>query len=184
MSTIKTNAIQTTAGKPILNSTGSILQVVQTIKQDTFTTSSQSYTNVTGLSATITPSSTSSKILINCYLTTTNGSQVGNYLLVTRNGSTISGSLSTSGTLNTTSSAVQSSSGFIVQSGTTYTVVPLTLQYLDSPASTSAQTYQVQTRTGSTGSVLVNYQGGNSTANNNPDFGYYISSITLLEVSA
>jgi hypothetical protein len=40
MSTIKTNAIQTVAGKPILNSTGSILQVVQTVKTDTFSTTS------------------------------------------------------------------------------------------------------------------------------------------------
>jgi hypothetical protein len=65
MSTIKTNAITTVAGKPILNSTGSILQVVQTVKSDTFSNSTKgSYVAVTGLSATITPTSTTSKILV------------------------------------------------------------------------------------------------------------------------
>jgi hypothetical protein len=64
MSTIKTNAIQTVAGKPILNSTGSILQVVRTIKTDTFSLANNTFTDVTGLSATITPSSTSNNILI------------------------------------------------------------------------------------------------------------------------
>ena len=43
---------------------GKVLQVVQTAKTDTFTTTSTSYVDVTGLSASITPSSTSSKILI------------------------------------------------------------------------------------------------------------------------
>ena len=184
MSTIKTNAIQTTAGKPILNSTGSILQVAQTILNTNFSTTSQSYTDVTGLSVTITPSSTSSKILILAYLTATNTGQNGSFMIVTRNGSTMSGSLSTAGALNTTTGAVQSSFGFINQSGTTYTVVPMQLHYLDSPASTSAQTYQVRTRTGSANSVLVNHQGSNSNSNNNPDFGNYVSSITAIEVSA
>ena len=64
MSTLKTNAIQTVAGKPILNSTGSILQVVQTIKTDTFAGSTNSWIDVTGLNASITPSSTSNRILI------------------------------------------------------------------------------------------------------------------------
>ena len=47
MSTIKTNAITTVAGKPILNSTGSILQVVTTNKTDVFTTTSATMTDVT-----------------------------------------------------------------------------------------------------------------------------------------
>jgi hypothetical protein len=43
---------------------GGILQVVSTTKTDTFTTSSETYTDITGLTASITPSSTSSKILV------------------------------------------------------------------------------------------------------------------------
>jgi hypothetical protein len=43
---------------------GKILQVVSTTKTDVFTTSSGSFTDITGLSVSITPSSTSSKVLI------------------------------------------------------------------------------------------------------------------------
>ena len=43
---------------------GRVLQVVTTTKTDTFTTTSSSLTDITGLSASITPASTSNKILI------------------------------------------------------------------------------------------------------------------------
>ena len=43
---------------------GHVLQVVSTTKTDFFSTTSTTYVDVTGLSATITPSSTSSKILV------------------------------------------------------------------------------------------------------------------------
>lgn len=45
-----------------------ILQVVSTTKTDTFSTTSNSFTDITGLSASITPESTSSKLLISCNL--------------------------------------------------------------------------------------------------------------------
>ena len=157
---------------------GSVLQVVSATKTDTFSTASTSYTNVTGLSVSITPSSVSSKIMIFAYLTTTNTGQNGSFLRVDRDGSSISNSLSSLGTLDGTGANVRSSSGFIVQSGTQYTVVPLTLQYLDSPSATSSLTYQVKCRTGSAQTVLVN---GNPSGTN-PDFGYYVSSITVMEI--
>ena len=43
---------------------GGIIQTVQTVKTNGFTTTSQSYTDITGLSATITPKFNTSKILI------------------------------------------------------------------------------------------------------------------------
>jgi len=43
---------------------GKVLQVVSVTKVDTFTTTSSSYVDVTGLAATITPSSTGSKVLV------------------------------------------------------------------------------------------------------------------------
>ena len=45
--------------------TGKILQVVQAVKTDVFTSNSTTYTDITGLNLAITPSSTSSKILVN-----------------------------------------------------------------------------------------------------------------------
>jgi hypothetical protein len=53
------------SGKTIAGiTTGKILQVLSTIKTDTFTVASATYTAVTGLNVTITPSSASSKILV------------------------------------------------------------------------------------------------------------------------
>ena len=43
---------------------GSVVQVVQTVKTDTFGTASTSFVDITGLSVSITPSSTSNKILV------------------------------------------------------------------------------------------------------------------------
>ena len=66
MSILKTNQIQTTAGKPILHSTGGIIQVVSTYYGDRFTTSNMSWTDISGFNVTITPSSSSNKIYLMC----------------------------------------------------------------------------------------------------------------------
>jgi len=66
MSTVKTNTIQTTAGKTILQSTGSILQVNQaydTARRDVSVTGGVAY-DWTALSVTTNRVSTSSKLLI------------------------------------------------------------------------------------------------------------------------
>jgi hypothetical protein len=110
-----------TTGTP---QSGGVIQVVQgkiTVKT---TSSSTSYVS-SGLTATITPRFSTSKILVlistNCY--STSGTQPS--LTIYRNGSNI---LGTSGF---TDAYVQSSAF----------VAPMSGIYLDSPASTSAQTY-------------------------------------------
>ena len=47
---------------------GKILQVVSTLKTDTFSTTNSSFTDITGLSVAITPTSASSKVLVVCQL--------------------------------------------------------------------------------------------------------------------
>jgi hypothetical protein len=64
MSTIKTNAIQTVAGKPILNSTGSILQVIHTEYTTATALGCAALTDISGFSATITPSSNTNRVLV------------------------------------------------------------------------------------------------------------------------
>jgi hypothetical protein len=69
MSILLTNQVQSLAGKKILGITGSILQVVSTTITSTFTTTSIISTSgggaaVTGLSAAITPTSSTNKILV------------------------------------------------------------------------------------------------------------------------
>ena len=69
-SIIKVDQIQTAAGgTPTaadlgINTTGSVLQVVQAVKDDTFSSTSTSWTDITSLSVSITPISTSSKIML------------------------------------------------------------------------------------------------------------------------
>ena len=59
MSTLRVDSLQgQTAG-----TNRYVVQVVSTTKTDTFSTTSESYTDITGLSATITPSSSQNKIL-------------------------------------------------------------------------------------------------------------------------
>ena len=81
MSRLITNAIRSTSasadaitfdnsGKPAFpnGGAGKILQVVQTVKNDVFSSNSTSYADVTGMSAAITPSSTSNKVKVTVVL--------------------------------------------------------------------------------------------------------------------
>jgi hypothetical protein len=175
MSTLRTNAIQTTAGKPILNSTGSILQVVSTTKTDVFTTTSLTMVDVTGLNASITPSSSSSKILV-CY--SVHLGQTGQHYLmagdITRNGTQIA-IADAAGSRSRFTFGTQDNGA--VHGGTDN----YSGQYLDSPASTAALTYQIRIRAESPQTVWVNR--GNEADGDSSVSQRLISMITLLEVS-
>ena len=64
MSTLKVNEVQNTSGNFDVTGVGKILQVISTTKTDSFSTNSNSYVDITGLSATITPQSGTK-----CYVT-------------------------------------------------------------------------------------------------------------------
>jgi hypothetical protein len=174
MSTIKTNAIQTTAGKPILNSTGSILQVNQTVKTDVFSTTSTTYTDVTGLSVSITPSSTSNKILV-----------IGHMSL----GVSTVDRYATFGKLlrNSTDIYIADAAGsrdrgtFSYQQGGFEGPLSLHFCYLDSPATTSSTTYKVQIRAESPQTAYINR--GLEADGDNSITPRTVSSITVMEIS-
>ena len=63
MSELRTNRIVPRDGLPS-GSAGGIIQVKSTTKTDTFTTNSTSFTDITGLSVTITPTRSDNKILV------------------------------------------------------------------------------------------------------------------------
>lgn len=117
-------------------STGKILQVVSTFFQGDFSTSSTSFVDATGHSVTITPSSSSSKILVlyDAYIfhATAGGTRVINLV---RNSTTIN----------------QPSSGTLPASAQTYLSAyengRTGFHHLDSPATTSAVTYKIQVKT-------------------------------------
>jgi hypothetical protein len=181
MSIIKTNAIQTTAGKPILNSTGSILQVVQTVKTDTWgqaTANGTTWYPITGFTAAITPTSNSNKILVqgNLHLSTGYWEVQGK---LTRNGSDVSGALGAArGVRSLCTFADNTYSG----GNSGYNWYNVTFQYLDSPASTSAQTYGISLNSYSTRTIGVNYNAYTDT-NEEDYYGQPISTITLMEIS-
>ena len=114
-------------------STGKVLQVVSTYKTDTFTTTSASWTDLTGMSVSITPSSTSSKILVSVVLHV--GHSGGTYYIrLHRNGSTI-GEPDGASTRPTASIGGEAVGQYNIRTHAT--------QYLDSPNSTSALTYKL-----------------------------------------
>jgi len=71
-------------------SAGSVVQVVQTTKTDTFTTTTTDYVDVTGLSVAITPTSSSNKILFiyNLSVGGANGADVNHVIIQMLRGST------------------------------------------------------------------------------------------------
>jgi hypothetical protein len=172
MSTIKTNAIQTVAGKPILNSTGSILQVVQTAKTDTFSgVANGTALLVTGLSASITPSSTSSKIwIIGHIMYGSTGTTYGGWFR--RNGVDI-------GLGDASGSKQRVSMGMALSSDTNQSNTFI-YSYLDSPGTTSSVTYQFYAINDNGLSLLIN-RSVNDQDNTTGKRG--ISTVTLLEVS-
>jgi hypothetical protein len=175
MSTLRANQIQTVAGKPIVNSTGSILQVVQSIDTTDRTLSSGGVWTDTGHSLAITPSSSSNKILVQCVFDCriTNGGStsffenVGAFAIV-RNSTRLQEKECGMDITNST-----------VARGWQNNVI---LQYLDSPATTSATTYKTQFILGSTSFRIFLNQNllyGSSLTEAN-----CFSTITLYEVSA
>lgn len=143
------NITSGTLGKPRLP-TGSVLQVVQgTLAGGVATTSSSFVT--TGLAATITPTASSSKILVLVNLSNnrTSGSNIGSYFTVYRGATNIAGS--GSGNLQNLQNMYQVSAGEVQ--------MPCAMTILDSPATTSATTYTVYfaTEAGKGGTTNVNW---------------------------
>jgi len=182
MSTLKTNAITTVAGKPILNSTGSILQVVQTIKTDTFGGSVNGWLNVTGMNASITPSNSSNRILIMITL-----GAVGNGDSTTTPHTTSFRLLSNGSTLDSTYGNVDGSrprGNFRTSTGYNFDHCnSYSYQVLDSPGSTSLLTYQLQMWPQGGAAAFINREKQGSDINDTVRT-RTSSTILLLEVSA
>ena len=145
---------------------GSVLQVVSTTKTTVFSTTSSSMVDVTGFSATITPSSTSSKILVIASFVAGNNSSTGSIQFNLLRNSTDIGKSTGSATQNSTLEIFTNSTG----SGDSNS-----LTFLDSPSTTSSTTYKIQMRlpyggTGYVGRIAAGDQGSSST-------------ITLIEVA-
>jgi hypothetical protein len=178
-STMRFDKWENSLGQPY----GTVLQVVQGVKTDTFTMSSSTFTTVTGLSATITPKYANSKILVTVNLNATSDSNRAAEGRIVRDSTPIfvgdaSGSRSRSSFFF---GAYVSASGTSMPNSISSNV---SANVLDNPATTSAITYAVQVRRlnlqAADATVYVNRTNANS---DNSDHGVYASSITLMEIA-
>lgn len=159
---------------------GSVLQVVQTVKTDTYNVSNTtSYTEITGLNATITPISTSSKIFVLVHMgiaCATDGAARSAAFRLYRNGSEVTAAKGNSAgnrigswfRVSNVADANHNSGAFA--------------SYLDSPSSTSALTYSVYVDVENGITFYLNQARGD--LNDADAYGTRtISTVTLMEIS-
>jgi len=173
IATLDSTGLTMAAGKTIVGSgVGKVLQVLQAHKTDAFSTASSSFTDITGLSVSITPSSTSSKILITWKCAV--AGNVNNHadLRLMRNATAIDVG-GAAGNRTPTTAGNYSGSNFMMTAGGVY---------LDSPSSTSSTTYKLQLRT-NTGNAIVRIN-SNYDYNDASSTPVTASSIIVMEVAA
>ena len=178
MSQLKVNSIIPVSGVPT-GGGGGIIQVKQTVKTDSFSSSgTTSFVDVPNLNVTITPTSTSSKILVLYDLNW--ATEEGHVDCRLMRGSTMIKVGDADG--NRTRATGHWHDGGD-QSGDKYDIVQTSGTFLDSPATTSSVTYKMMVGTPNSSSynVMVNRSGHD---NNSTWEGRTASSITLMEVSA
>lgn len=182
MSTLKTNTIQAATGTTVSVANGHTFappgHVIQVVSSTLTSAASGTGTSVvdTGLTATITPTSTSSKILINGYITVGTSSFYVYCYLVRGSTQIFKGDTASSRPTPTVANTQHMGGNDI------YNFDALPLNFLDSPNTTSATTYKIQIR---------NYTGAqswyvNRTHSDRDNSGYEprgTSVMTLMEIA-
>jgi hypothetical protein len=172
LQTFTAGQVLTAAQMNTLQSYVGVVQVQSTAKTDTFTMSSATFADVTGLSVTITPTSASNKVLVSAVMMA--GMDTGNtawFARLLRDSTTIGVGDAAS---NRKLVSVASFSG-AVTTGQTAAVM-----FLDSPATTSAVTYKIQISAQTTAAVYINRT---HTDTDSSTFPRGISTITAFEVT-
>jgi len=156
--------------------TGSILQVVQTVKTDTAAQANQdTMADIPGMSVAITPSATSSKVLVRIGLGvigTTTGERGVTFTLV-RNSTAIGLGDDPGNSNERATFATQAGASSYMEGGVFY-------EFLDSPNTTSEVTYKLQWQTFSNVNIYLNRSYATSTAEWNKSGS---STITAMEVA-
>ena len=168
------NTISAITALPAAIPTGKVLQVVQTVKTDIFSLStSNTFTDITGLSVSITPSSSSNKILVMYNVSVgTNGLDGYGYTKLLRDSTSIFIG-------DSSGSRVSASNGGASAHGDVQS--KHSIQFLDSPSTTSSTTYKIQAYAqAGTGVIRINasYNDGNAISNTRD-----ASSITAMEIA-
>ena len=154
---------------------GKVLQVVSTTKTDVFTANTNSFVDITGMSVSITPSASNSKVMIICSINI--GGQNGTlYAYKLLRGSTdicIGDAAS-----NRTRATI-----FGQNTGSSFKSISQSITFLDSPSTTSSTTYKIQGRaeTSSNQLIAINAHADDTDSAN---VGRGASTITVMEIGA
>jgi hypothetical protein len=158
--------------------TGAVRQVVSTSKTDAFSMGVSDWTTITGFSASITPATTSNKVLVRVVIGTDGCTGNAFIYRILRNGSVPTGSVG-----DAAGSRDRATSRKTRPGDANHSFGPLSIEFLDSPASTSAVTYSIQVKVENNGTYFFNRTQNDQDTSN--AFGARsISTYTLLEVVA
>jgi hypothetical protein len=150
---------------------GSILQIQSNTLSSVFTTSSTSWTDLTGMSVSITPTSATSKILVQISLNFQGDASTQGYCRIDRNGTVI-------GVGDANGSRYRFTINQYVNQENEARAI--SMSFLDSPATTSALTYKLQLTNQGLGTVYVNRS---TTWADDASSGTGISTITVFEIA-
>jgi hypothetical protein len=150
---------------------GSVIQVVSVFKNDTFssTSASPTWTDVTGLSVSITPTSSSNKILVLCAINI--GSNVDSLIRLVRDSTPVGNG--SGGNIQGIGQTAPGPGADLI-----YQPFCFATSFLDSPATTSATTYKIQgANSGGGGTLWINRR--------SIEASFIVSSqITVMEIAA
>ena len=153
---------------------GKVLQVVSATKTDTSSSTSATFADVSGLSVNITPTATSSKILIMANVSISGQTATtGAFVRLVRDSTAIAVGDAASNRIPVTGDALQPDNNHGSFTGAIH---------FDTPATTSSVTYKVQfRRSANSGTIYVNRSNadGDTSA-----IGRAVSSITVMEIGA
>jgi hypothetical protein len=147
MSTLKVNNVEDLGSDAVVTNgviekaafpAGSILQVVSATRATAFSTASGTFTDITGMSVTITPSSATSNIFITANILQGISSDATPYINLVRDSTAIAQS---------TDAPTSGNATLVNRVRDNNDIDSTSLSFLDSPNTTSATTYKLQVRT-------------------------------------
>jgi hypothetical protein len=158
---------------PAAGGGGKVLQVISTTKTDAFTSTSTSFTDITGLSVSITPTASTSKIMVFYNVTGSGDVGVNTSSIRLVRGSTAINIGDAAGSRTPATNGIFE--GEVTAIGNAST------NFLDAPATTSATTYKVQVRCNNGGNSFINRSENDSDQGQN---NRTTSTITVMEIGA
>tara|TARA_R110002153_G_scaffold252863_1_gene410776 strand:+ start:276 stop:761 length:486 start_codon:yes stop_codon:yes gene_type:complete len=155
---INNNTLSAVTTLPSAIATGKVLQIVVASQTNAVTSTNTSYADITGLSVTLTPSSSSNKLYIMYNMQVSNSATSANDSLQIVRGST----------------AIISPSNYWRLQNNTF-MAQLSGNFLDSPSTTSSTTVKAQWRAES-GTITLNRRGDQGTVRS-------VSTIAVMEIA-